>query len=120
MRCRVSCNSDPFLIAGEAYEPLPCGEVSPFGRPVTFTCPDCGTPPGGIDHHGCEVERCPACRRQAITCRCGERDEWDEQDEWDQPQPQPNPNPNPDYGSFTDVPRYDHGLGPRPSLSVET
>ena len=25
---------------------------------------------GGIHHPGCCVERCPACRRQAMTCDC--------------------------------------------------
>jgi hypothetical protein len=33
-------------------------------------CGDCGTPPRGMHHPGCDLERCPACGRQALTCGC--------------------------------------------------
>jgi hypothetical protein len=33
-------------------------------------CHDCGTPPGGLHHPGCDVERCPRCHVQAIACAC--------------------------------------------------
>lgn len=29
-------------------------------------CHDCGTPPGGIHHPGCDDERCPECGGQMI------------------------------------------------------
>jgi hypothetical protein len=35
-------------------------------------CGDCGTPRDGFHHPGCDMEACPRCRRQAITCPCGE------------------------------------------------
>src|SRR5215211_6963077 len=33
-------------------------------------CHDCGTPPGGLHHPGCDVERCPFCGWQVISCDC--------------------------------------------------
>jgi hypothetical protein len=78
MRDSVSCTIDPFIIGTKLYEPLPWGRERRFGRPrPNFACPDCATPPGGIHHHGCDVEQCPVCHGQAITCSCGELGEWD-------------------------------------------
>ncbi len=37
----------------------------PSGR-----CRDCGIKHGGCHHPGCDVERCPKCGRQLITCGC--------------------------------------------------
>lgn len=33
-------------------------------------CPDCGVKPGEIHDFGCDVEECPRCRWQLITCEC--------------------------------------------------
>ncbi|MGI4943964.1 MAG: hypothetical protein ACRYHQ_25970, partial [Janthinobacterium lividum] len=40
-------------------------------------CGDCGVIRGGLHHLGCDVERCPRCGDQLITCECelGESDD---------------------------------------------
>ncbi len=35
-------------------------------------CPDCGSRPGEVHDFGCDVEECPSCHQQLISCGC-----WD-------------------------------------------
>ena len=67
----ISCLTDPVVIDGRAYAPIPWGqELRPRHRYEPEECRDCGTPLGGIHHPGCCMERCPACHGQAIGCDC--------------------------------------------------
>lgn len=34
-------------------------------------CHDCAAKPGALHSPGCDVERCPRCGRQIISCGCG-------------------------------------------------
>lgn len=54
---------------GSKLAPVPNGSIK---------CHDCLCPPGGIHHPGCDVERCPKCKGQLISCRCLRGEDSDE------------------------------------------
>jgi hypothetical protein len=45
-------------------------------------CHDCNVKPGGYHHPGCDMEICPKCGGQLISCGCPDDDE-DENEEMD-------------------------------------
>jgi hypothetical protein len=42
-----------------------------------YDCGDCGAKHGGFHHPGCDMERCPRCGDQLISCGCLSEDEDD-------------------------------------------
>lgn len=62
MKPGVSCTLTHY--EGEVQERV----VYPLGE--DSNCHDCNTPPGGLHHPGCDMERCPICKGQLITCSC--------------------------------------------------
>lgn len=40
-------------------------------------CHDCGVKFYHIHHNGCDMERCPKCGRQFISCSCEDVDQWE-------------------------------------------
>lgn len=38
--------------------------------PKDFRCGDCGAKVGGYHHPGCDLEPCPICGNQLISCDC--------------------------------------------------
>ena len=38
--------------------------------PAIRPCGDCGAPSGGLHHLGCDLQRCPCCSGQLISCGC--------------------------------------------------
>jgi hypothetical protein len=50
------------------------GRGDGWARNVHHRCHDCGVMPGGVHHFGCDVERCPRCGRQLISCGCPDED----------------------------------------------
>ena len=63
------CTDDPIVIRGQAYKPIRHGRERGM-RGVTSRCHDCHVVPGRVHHHGCDMEDCPACGRQSISCGC--------------------------------------------------
>ncbi len=49
------------------YEPIPYNK----GLDGPERCHDCNVVNGAIHHPGCDMERCPACQGQYISCTCG-------------------------------------------------
>ncbi len=43
-------------------------------------CGDCRASSGGYHHLGCDMERCPRCRRQLISCGCVQAEDEDGED----------------------------------------
>jgi hypothetical protein len=56
-------------------------DLAPFGRGRrrqgdAARCGDCGVARGGWHHPGCDLQRCPVCRGQLLTCGCRFDEDW--------------------------------------------
>lgn len=65
MTTAISCN--PFKLVFNNGSELP---TEPHRDISGKRCHDCGVASGGYHHPGCDMERCPCCGRQLITCGC--------------------------------------------------
>lgn len=71
MTVAASCVADVLIIQDERFERARVIEpIGPDGR-----CGDCGIQSGGFHHLGCDLEDCPRCHRQLISCGCPFADE---------------------------------------------
>ncbi len=70
--CTIEVFSD--FLDGRPRHRIPYGsegwweEVGGFDP--TFSCHDCGVTAGGLHHPGCDMEACPCCGGQALSCEC--------------------------------------------------
>jgi len=54
----------------EGYGMLEEQQMKPERKEEEKTCHDCGVREGEIHHYGCDMERCPFCQGQLISCGC--------------------------------------------------
>jgi len=66
-----SCTKIPIIVNGISFDPIPYGEETRAEFSVNSErCHDCNVEIGGFHHGRCDVEECPVCHRQLISCDC--------------------------------------------------
>jgi hypothetical protein len=70
----VGCNVTSITFEDGCYERIRYGdEPDDWGARRGHPCGDCGVPPGSFHHPGCDIEACPSCGDQQLSCWCGDR-----------------------------------------------
>ena len=76
MATAISCVVDAYHLNGRRVGMIAFGD-EPGPRTSGDRCGDCGVVRGGWHHPGCDLQRCPTCRGQLLSCGC----EFDEDDD---------------------------------------
>ena len=74
------CTVTHYVFEDSEYERLPYGSSAEnwwdFAREtLPERCPDCYVKQVHYHHPGCDIERCPRCHGQYISCECPPEDE---------------------------------------------
>lgn len=87
MTTGASCTVSTLHLRGARIAIAP---YRPSRRTASRRCGDCGVAPGGFHHPGCDLQRCPRCAGQFISCGCrfdedlfGGDDDYDHYDDDD-------------------------------------
>uniref|UniRef100_I2PZX9 Uncharacterized protein n=1 Tax=Desulfovibrio sp. U5L TaxID=596152 RepID=I2PZX9_9BACT len=73
-----SCGGPMIQVAGRVYERVRFGQEQGHRWEEFDFCPECGVSHGGLHHPGCDIEECPRCRTQYLSCDCGKEDDGPE------------------------------------------
>lgn len=65
MKTADGCTTSRLIFKGTIYKRSTETWCDPGQR-----CSDCGAKHGSFHHLGCDVERCPKCHGQMISCPC--------------------------------------------------
>ncbi len=65
---------ETLVIYGETYKRIRYGREGGRWHGNVPVCHDCGARLGQFHGPGCDMERCPACRGQLLSCGCTDRD----------------------------------------------
>ncbi len=71
-----SCTMDVLLVRGRRVEFARYGTERDMAQFRGQPCGDCGVSWGGFHHPGCDLQLCPLCHGQLLSCGCiGDDDE---------------------------------------------
>ncbi len=68
MTTAESCSEQELHRSGTPIRMIPWGRER--GWSARSRCGDCGVQPGGFHHPGCDIQRCPVCSGQMLSCGC--------------------------------------------------
>ena len=91
MTTAASCIVDSLHRRGRRVAMIRFGEETDWPSGPGERCGDCGVQRGGLHHVGCDVQRCPSCLGQLLSCGCrfdeeiddDESDDCDDPDDWE-------------------------------------
>jgi len=63
------CDCNYLIISGKEYKRIRYGEDHP-GYELSDRCHDCGCKKGYYHHPNCDMETCPSCGHQLLSCDC--------------------------------------------------
>ena len=75
-KIRAAQRMPTYRINDRTYRRVPYGSETPPWSPPSGPCHDCGVLKGQLHVSSCDVEQCPRCRRQVLTCSCKYQSGW--------------------------------------------